>query len=133
MAVVAQPATTEFALTRPYRTDRRSAGRWVLSHVLRHGWLIPIVLVGALGNAVLAGVVPKLVGEAYGALAGAAASTASGGISAWEPAMATIIRVAWLLIASQTVRAVLQLGRNAGSEVYHVISGSATLVLGSAT
>ncbi|MCC7018993.1 MAG: ABC transporter ATP-binding protein [Ardenticatenales bacterium] len=126
MAVVAQPATTEFALTRPYRTDRRSAGRWVLSHVLRHGWLIPIVLVGALGNAVLAGVVPKLVGEAYGALSGAAASTASGvpggasagGGSAWDPAMATIIRLAWLLIASQTVRAVLQLGRNAGSEAF---------------
>lgn len=115
MAAATPAATTEFALVRPYHTDRRSAGRWVLSHVLRHGWLIPVVLVGALGNAVLAGVVPQMVGEAYGVLERA---VAAGDRAAFGPAIADVVRFGWILIVSQTVRAVLQLGRNAGSEAF---------------
>ncbi len=114
MAAASTAATTEFALARPYRTDRRSAGRWVASHVLRHGWLIPVVLVGALGNAVLAGVVPQVVGQAYGVLERAVAA----GPGAFDAAVADVVRLGWLLFASQAVRAVLQLGRNAGSEAF---------------
>ncbi|MEO8083700.1 MAG: ABC transporter ATP-binding protein, partial [Ardenticatenales bacterium] len=115
MAAAAPTTSTEFTLARPYRTDRRSAGRWVLSHVLRHGWLIPIVLVGAFGNAVLAGVVPQRVGAAYGALD---AALKAGGSGAFAAAMPAVVSAAWVIVASQALRAVLQLGRNAGSEAF---------------
>ena len=101
----------EFVLERPYRTDRRSAGRWVVAHVMRQGWLIPIVLLGAAGNAVLAGVVPLLVGEGFDTVEAGLASPA--GVD-----MPAIARLAWLIFLSQALRAVLQLARNAGSELF---------------
>jgi ATP-binding cassette subfamily B protein len=101
----------EFVLDSPYRTDRRSAGRWVVSHVMRQGWLIPVVLLGAFGNAVLAGAVPLFIGQAF--------ETVDAGLG--TPAgvdMNAIARLAWLILASQVARAVLQLARNAGSELF---------------
>lgn len=103
-------SSAEFVLERPQITNRRSPGRWVLSHVLRQAWLVPVVLIGAFGNAALAGVVPVLVGEAYDALQSA--------VAAPPVDLSPIVRMAWLLVLSQTVRAFLQLARNAGSELF---------------
>lgn len=99
----------EFAITRPYRTDRRTARRWVLSHVRGHGWLVPVVLIGAIGNAALAGVVPGFVGAAFDAIDTMDDSTA---------ALAEVARLAWLVLLSQVLRSFLQLARNAGSELF---------------
>ncbi len=110
-AALPQGAATEFALARPLRTDRRSPRRWVLSHVKRHGWLLPLVLVGAFGNAALAGVVPLYGGEAVDAVKAQLAGTMAAGA-----ARAVVVRAAWLIILSQAIRGVLQLGRNFGSE-----------------
>jgi len=95
----------EFVTARPYRTDRRTPLRWVLSHVRRHWWLVPVVLIGAFGNAALAGVVPVLVGRAFDVLLQPA------------PDMGAVARIALLVFLSQAVRAVLQLARNFGSEL----------------
>ena len=104
------PSPSEFVLETPFATDRRSPRRWVLSHVKRHGWLIPIVLGGAFGNAALAGVVPMLIGRAFNAVANPAPGL---GVD-----MSVVSLSAWGILASQLVRAVLQLGRNYGSEVF---------------
>ncbi len=102
----------EFSAPTPYHIDRRTPLRWVTGHVLRHAWLIPVVLVGALANAALAGVVPMLVGDAFNAIQ--AALAAGGGTAA---ALDVVVRSAWLVVLSQALRAVLQLARNFGSEV----------------
>ncbi len=99
-------ALSEFVVHREYRTRRTSPARWVWSHTLRHWWLIPVVLVGAFGNAVLAGFVPLLVGRAFDVVTSPRAGAA-----------AALLALAGLLILSQVVRGVLQLGRNWGTEV----------------
>jgi ATP-binding cassette subfamily B protein len=96
----------EFVVASAHRSDRRSAVRWIWSHVVRHWWLIPIVLVGAFGNAALAGVVPVLIGRAFDAVDRA------------RPDLAIVAQSALLILLSQLVRAGLQLARNIGSEVF---------------
>ncbi len=59
---------TEFTPPRIYRTDRRSPARWIASHARRHWPLIGLMFVGALGNALSMGYVPRLVGRAFNAL-----------------------------------------------------------------
>ena len=103
---------SEFVVEREYRTNRASPERWVLSHVSRQAWLIPIVVAGAFGNAALAGVVPVLIGGAMDAVSGALA--AGDGMAA----MPAVTRAAFLIILSQAGRAVLQLTRNGGSELF---------------
>lgn len=62
--------TSEFTLERKWRTDRcHGAARWVFSHALPHIPAIFGMLLGALGNAVLANVQPILIGRAFGAVA----------------------------------------------------------------
>ena len=96
---------TEFTIESPIHSDRRSPLRWIASHVLRHKLFIVLMFIGAFGNAALAAVVPVLIGIAFEAALA-------------EPAdLATIGRAALGIVASQTVRAVLQLGRNFSSEI----------------
>ncbi len=102
MTAVASPA--EFTLTRR-RSDRRGPVRWILSHGLRHWWLIVIMMVGAWGNAQLAAYVPMLTGRAFDTIA------------ADPTAVRALIPIALLIGGSQVLRAVLQLGRNFGAEV----------------
>ena len=59
---------TEFTPPHTYHTDRRSPARWVASHARRHWPLIGLMLLGALGNALSLGYVPRLVGRAFDAL-----------------------------------------------------------------
>lgn len=96
---------SEFSVNSSVPTDQSTTLRWVKSHLFRHKWLIPILFIGALGNAALAAVVPVFIGRAF------------------DAATATPVFTRGLLIAaigilvSQVVRAVLQFGRNFSSAV----------------
>jgi len=53
----------EFSIADAPAPDRRTPSRWIVWHVGRYGWVVVIVLIGALGNAALAAAVPVLVGS----------------------------------------------------------------------
>ncbi|MDX1662414.1 MAG: ABC transporter ATP-binding protein [Candidatus Promineifilaceae bacterium] len=113
---------TEFTIATTIETDRRSPARWLLSHILRHKKFILLMFAGAFGNAALAALVPILIGMAFNAVVGQPFETWIPGVSfeAIE-ADAEKLRVVGLaavaIVVSQLVRAVLQLGRNFGSEI----------------
>jgi ATP-binding cassette subfamily B protein len=95
----------EFVLPNQRDTNRRSPARWILSHVRRHWWLVTVAVIGAVGNAALAAVVPVLVGQAVNFVRG-------------DPSdLAPLGRIALMIVGSQIVRGVLQLGRNFGAEL----------------
>lgn len=97
--------TAEFTIPLPYKTDRSSPMRWIISHML-HQWPILLIAVGgAIGNAALAGVAPVLMGDAFNLVSSGDFTTQS------------LLRIALLLAGSQTIRAFLQFGRNFGFEV----------------
>ncbi len=98
-------APTEFTIPHSFQSDRRSPARWILSHFSRQWYLGLIMLAGAVGNAVLAAVVPVYIGQAFNA------------IVASPPQTHLLGRFALLIVISQVVRAVLQLGRNFGAEL----------------
>ncbi len=95
----------EFAIQIAKPTNRRSPGRWVLSHAARHWLLFIVMLVGSFGNAALAAVMPILIGMAFDAAL------------ATPPNLNTIGAAALGVIISQVVRSFLQLGRNFASAV----------------
>ncbi len=96
---------SEFVVNTLDKTDKSSTNRWVLSHLSRHKLLILVIFIGAFGNAALAAVIPVLLGIAFNA-------------ALEQPANMTMIGYAAVgVIISQTVRAVLQLGRNFSSSV----------------
>lgn len=96
---------SEFSVVQPWRSDTRSAPRWVFSHVRRNWALIAVILAGAIGNAGLAAAIPIFTGAAFDAITGAA------------PDLRALGLACVLLVVSQAVRSGLQLGRNFGSEV----------------
>jgi ATP-binding cassette subfamily B protein len=96
---------SEFAVPQRWGSDRRGPVRWVVSHILRHKLFIAGMLVGAFGNAALAAAVPLLIGRAFDA------------VVATPPNLRGLGTAAGLVVASQLVRGVLQLGRNFSSEV----------------
>lgn len=102
MAVIT-PA--EFSLQRKYLADRTNPVRWVWSHARRHWWIMTIMVIGAVGNAGLAAVVPVLTGDAFNAML--------------EPVPDTsvLIPLALIIGVSQVIRGALQLGRNFGAEL----------------
>lgn len=96
---------SEFDVNRSYQTDKSTTIRWVLSHLSHHKLLVASMFIGAFGNAALAAVVPVLIGRAFDA---ALETPANLGTIGW---------MAIGVIISQSVRAVLQLGRNFSSAV----------------
>ena len=86
-------------------TDRTSAVRWIWSHARRHGWIIIVMVVGAVGNAGLAAVVPVLTGDAFNAMLQPVPDTS------------VLLPLALTIGFSQVLRGVLQLGRNFGAEL----------------
>lgn len=96
---------TEFSLPNLYPTNRRGPVRWILSHLKHQWWLVVIAIVGAFGNAGLAGVVPVMIGQAV--------NLVSGG----EFDQNRLLQIVFIIVISQTVRGLLQFGRNFGFEV----------------
>ncbi len=96
---------TEFSLPSRHLTNRKGPIRWLISHALRYWYLWIIMLVGAFANASLAAAIPILIGQAFD------------GILADPPLMDVLLRAALLILASQLLRSILQLGRNFSAEV----------------
>ena len=96
---------TEFEASNVIRGDRRSAARWVLSHVLRQRWQLFWLFVGAFTNAAFAAAIPILIGYAFKSILQS------------PPNYNGLIFAAIWLVITQTVRAGFQMGRNFGSEV----------------
>jgi ATP-binding cassette subfamily B protein len=94
----------EFSVAKSWQSDRRGPSRWLLSHALRHKVYILGVFIGALGNAVGAGVVALYVGQGFNVILDSGDIQALGLIALW-------------LIISQLIRGVFMLGRNLCSEV----------------
>lgn len=101
----AHSAISEFSVERAWRSDQRSPVRWLFSHIWRYKIYILGILIGALGNAGGAAIMPVLVGQAFNA------------VIAQPPAFAALGQIAILIVFSQVVRAILQLGRNFSSEI----------------
>ena len=98
-------AKSEFVVSRRWHSDLRGPIRWITSHLSRNWWIMIVMVVGAIGNAVLASAIPVLTGTAFDAVTGA------------EPNLRTLLIVAIAIVGTQALRGVLQLGRNFGSEV----------------
>ncbi len=96
---------SEFAVDLQQPSNRRSPGRWVLSHFGRHVWLFLAMALGAFGNAALAAAMPVFIGVAFNAAL------------ADPPDLDRIALSAVIILASQVSRSVLQLGRNFASAV----------------
>ena len=94
---------SEFYIDIPYTSDHSTPLRWILSHLSRHKRYIFLMFVGAFGNAGLAALLAVFVGIAFNA--------------ALDENLRLIGWAAVGVIASQSTRAVLQLGRNFASAV----------------
>ena len=97
--------SAEYIAPQRFSSDRRSAVRWVVSHGLHYWHLGVLMLVGAIGNAALAAVVPVLIGRAFNA------------ILATPPQTDLLLGFALIIASSQLLRGVLQFGRNFGVEL----------------
>jgi ATP-binding cassette, subfamily B, bacterial len=95
----------EFTIERAYRADRSSAIRWIFSHAIRHWQIMIVLMVGALGNAALAAVVPVLTGDAFNAMLES------------PPRAEVLLPIALTIGATQIIRGVFQLGRNFGADL----------------
>jgi ATP-binding cassette, subfamily B, bacterial len=95
----------EFTLERKHTFNRTSPVRWIISHTRIYWWIILMILIGAIGNAVLAVVVPVLTGDAFNAMLKT------------PPDTSVLLPLAIIIAVSQVIRGVLQLGRNFGAEL----------------
>jgi ATP-binding cassette, subfamily B, bacterial len=103
MSSLTTPA--EFTLARAHRSDRRGPIRWLWTHAARYWYVMVMLVVGALGNAALAGVVPVLVGDAFNSMLES------------PPDTTVLVPLAFAIAISQVIRGVLQFGRNFGAEL----------------
>ncbi len=99
--------SAEFVVETPIKTNHTSAFRFIVSHILRHPVTAVLLVIGAFSNAFLAGVVPGLVGKAFDAILH---------ITAESPTL--VLNSVLLIIASQSLRSVLQFMRNFSAEVF---------------
>jgi ATP-binding cassette, subfamily B, bacterial len=96
--------TAEFTIEKKHKTDTRGPIRWIFSHLIRYWHIGIIMLLGALGNAALAAVVPVYIGQAYEA------------ITISPPDTNKLVSIALLIAVTQLIRGILQFGRNFGAE-----------------
>jgi len=97
--------SAEFTLQRKHTANRSTPAKWIVSHASRYSPIIIMILIGGLGNAVLAAVVPVMVGDAFNQMLVA------------NPDTSILLPLALILGGSQIARGVLQLGRNFGAEL----------------
>ncbi|MBL8050881.1 MAG: ABC transporter ATP-binding protein [Anaerolineales bacterium] len=102
MTTITSPA--EFTLHRENKYDYSTAIRWILSHVKPYTWIVIMIFIGAIGNAVLAVVVPVLTGDAFDSIRDTLDTS-------------VLLPLALTIGISQIIRGVLQLGRNFGAEL----------------
>jgi ATP-binding cassette, subfamily B, bacterial len=95
----------EFSMQRAHVSDRTGPVRWVWSHVRRYWPLIILMIVGAVGNAGLAAVVPVLTGDAFNAMLQPVPDTS------------VLLPLAFVIGVTQVIRGALQLARNFGAEL----------------
>ncbi len=90
---------------RQHVSDRATPVRWIWSHARRHWWIMILLVVGAVGNAGLAAVVPVLTGDAFNAML--------------EPVPDTsvLVPLALTIAVTQIIRGALQFARNFGAEL----------------
>ncbi len=105
MSAVTKSTAMEFKAPELFRTDRRSAGRWILSYALHYWYLDVSLVVGAVGNAALAALVPILIGRAFGE------------ILKTPPRTEELLPIALIIAGSQVLRGLLQFGRNFSAEL----------------
>ncbi len=100
-------ATIQAEFTLPERRvpNRRGPVRWIISHAVRYWYLIIVMILGAVGNAGLAAVVPIYVGQAIDL------------IKSDHFEQKILINIVVIIAITQIVRGVLQLGRNFGAEL----------------
>ncbi len=96
--------SAEFSIERGIKTQRTGPVRWVFSHSIGHWWLILIALTGSVGNAILAAVLPMIIGKVYTLL------------QSGQRDKLFMNLVIWLLV-SQFFRVILMFGRNFSFEV----------------
>ena len=98
-------AVAEFSVERTWQVDRRSPVKWIVSHVMRHWPFLIGILIGALGNAGGASLMPVYIGQAFNA------------INSSTPDYGVLITSSILVVVSQVMRGILQLGRNFSAEI----------------
>ena len=98
-------SVTEFSFEAKYETNKKSKILWILSHVIHQWPWILMALIGATGNAALAGVVPVYIGRAFNE------------ILVENPSLAILGNFALIIGISQTIRGFLQFARNFGFEI----------------
>ena len=95
----------EFVLPQAKQRNRASVNRWVLSHTMDHLWIVLMTVVGAFGNAALAAAVPVFLGQAFDI------------VIAGQDVQEGLARIAILIVVTQVIRSILQLGRNFGADL----------------
>jgi len=103
MSITSTPA--EFTLHRKNKFEHSTAVRWILSHTKPYWLIMVMIFAGAIGNAVLAVVVPVLTGDAFNAMLKS------------PPDTSVLLPLAITIGVSQIIRGALQLGRNFGAEL----------------
>ncbi|MEA3310237.1 MAG: ABC transporter ATP-binding protein [Chloroflexota bacterium] len=99
------PNHSEFTVKQKWQANHETPGKWVFSHARRQLLLILGIFGGAAGNAVLAAIVPLLMGGAYHA------------IQSTPPDLNGLQQLAWSIVISQVARGlILQMVRNLCSE-----------------
>lgn len=105
MSSTAISSPAEFTLPERKTTDRGGPVRWIWSHFTSHWYLGLVMLIGAIGNAALAAVVPVYIGQAFNLILE-------------DPSqLQGLLRIAFLVAITQVIRGALQLSRNFGAEL----------------
>jgi ATP-binding cassette subfamily B protein len=103
--------TSEFSLPEEYQVPARVAARrdspigWITAHFIQYWYWGLTTLIGAIGNASLAAVVPVMVGRALNAL------------QETPPRTELLLQIALIIVVTQVIRGALQLGRNFSAEL----------------
>jgi len=103
--------TSEFSLPEEFQVPARVAARrdspvgWITAHFIQYWYLGLTTLIGAIGNASLAAVVPVMVGKALNAL------------QENPPRTNLLLQFALVIVVTQVIRGALQLGRNFSAEL----------------
>ncbi len=95
----------EFVLPQAKQRNHASVNRWILSHTMDHLWIVLMTVLGAFGNAALAAAVPVFLGQAFDI------------VIAGQDVQEGLARIAILIVVTQVIRSVLQLGRNFGADL----------------